>query len=353
MDTELVLAYVILALSLVALYFGWLVWRLVDTSGASPPRPAAARWPRSLQWMVALTVGTACLLGVQVLLGISIGALALLADSAHGAADFASYMLASFVEYFKFRFGADAITARASAQLDQASAGFSVLIVMATSICVCAEAARSLRAAEPQGPKDGLGSAMLVVAALGMALNGSLLALKMWMGSRPSSPDAAPNAPLPEGPPAPLPEDVPQDAPARDRRAPRKGSGARVPRVSTPGGGSDMRLSLHDAFHPGCRNGQCAIPGCGAEHNLNEYGVVLHVATDVARTFLMVIAGALLKAGVFKNSAYVDAVCAWMIAGCVTLGSVWMLGIACRSVEQPSANLKGFSAKGEVSYGAA
>jgi len=60
-----------------------------------------------------------------------------------------------------------------------------------------------------------------------------------------------------------------------------------------------------------------------------------------------VIAGALLKAGVFKNSAYVDAICAWMIAGCVTLGSVWMLGIACRSVEQPSANLKGFSAKGE------
>lgn len=342
METELILAYVILALSLVALYFGWLVWRLVDTSGASPSRPVAARLPRSLRWMVALTVGTALLLGVQVLLGISIWSLALLADSAHGAADFASYMLASFVEYFKFQFGAGAINARASAQLDRASAGFSVVIVMATSICVCAEAARSLRAMEPQDSIDGLGSAMLVVAALGMALNGSLLAVKMWMDSQPD-----------EVALAGAPEDVPQVAPVRERRTPRRGSGAKVPRFCTPGGGSDVRLSLHAAFHPGCHDGQCAIQSCGVEHNLNVYGVVLHVATDVARTFLMVIAGALLKAGVFVNSAYVDAICAWMIAGCVTLGSVWMLGVACHSGDLPPASLKGLGAKGEASYGAA
>jgi len=183
---------------------------------------------------------------------------------------------------------------------------------------------------------------MLVVATLGMALNGSLLALKMWMDSQPLQPEAIA--------PAALPEDVPQDAPSRERRAARQGSGAKVPRFCTPGGGEKVQMSLHAAFHPGCQDGQCAL---GAEHNLNVYGVVLHVATDVARTFLMAVAGGLLKAGVFKNSAYVDAICAWMIAGCVTLGSVWMLGAACRGPDQPPAGWKGRGAQGEASYGAA
>lgn len=339
MDTELILAHVVLALSLVALLVGFVVWRIADTSGASPPCSSAPPpWPHSLQWMVTLTMATACLLSVQMLLAISIGSLALLADSAHSAADFASYTLTSFVEYLKFRFGVRAINSKASAQLDRASAGFSVLIVLATSLCVCGEAVRRLRATG-QAEEEGLGSAMLVVAGLGMVLNGGMLGLKMWMNSQPN---VCPPCPTPkcdnsldaraqrlldarEGKSGCPPSCQPKDE--RERQNLRPGAGAgQTPRPQPSASATDVQPGLHDMIHPGCQGGSCG----SREQNLNVSGVVLHVGSDVVRTLLMFITGALLRAGVLRNSAAVDAVSSCLIAGCVTLGCAWMLGRACK-----------------------
>lgn len=347
MDTELIAAYTILALSLVALflYVGYFVGRYLSTDGGPPARPHVpfSLWPWSLQWMVALTAATGALLVVQVLLGVSIGALSLLADSAHGAADLGSYTLATFVEYFKFRFGSESINSRAAAQLDRASAGFSILVVMATSICVCAEATERLMSHD-HVVENGLGSAMMVVAGLGFVMNGTLLALRGWLQQEMEGPAVLAAPPAPEPPAAPIRQSARRQASAAQKAQ------QKAPRFCVPSkasSGQSLRQSLHAAFHPGClghgEDDSCSVQGCSIGHNLNLYGVVLHVGSDVARTLLMFVAGAMVRAGLFKNSAAVDAVCACFIAGMVTLGSVWLLGVACRSVQPADAEAGSFA----------
>merc|ERR1719188_87214 len=182
------------------------------------------------------------------------------------------------------------------------------------------------------------------------------------MNSQPSVCPPCPPEGVPKGSSSGPPEDSSLDARAqrllsapkegRERQDRRPGAGARkTPRPQPPGGAADdlqaglHEAGLHDALHPGCQDGHCAA----REQNLNVSGVVLHVGSDVARTLLMFVTGALLRAGVLKNSAAVDAVCSCLIAGCVTLGCAWMLGKACRPLEQPSANVEGRGATGSVS----
>mmetsp|Transcript_62390 Transcript_62390/g.193373 ORF Transcript_62390/g.193373 Transcript_62390/m.193373 type:complete len:345 (-) Transcript_62390:223-1257(-) len=308
MESELAIAYIILFFAIVAVVVCYLIHRHVGHSVSLrqsevdvPPPPVPTSWPWELTWLACLTSATAALLIVQIVLGVVVGALLLLADSAHGAADCATYGLAAFVEYMKYTFGRQAVSAETSSRIDRASALFSIVVVLGTSIAVLVEAGLQLRRLRGGEDAETLGDAMLVVAALGMCLNLALL----WLHSR-------------------LSGGAPEPGKARVRSSCHRGQGRRA---------AGWRATLHSAFHPGCSRRCQSAPGCAPEEvsNLNVYGVLLHVCTDVLRTLTMLVVGVLVRCGVLKNPVRVDACVAVFICACVLLGSLWLLRVVVSS----------------------
>jgi len=332
MESELIIAYIILFFSFVALLVCYLIHRLFVNSheeqlaeGVPPPPPPPTTWPWELTWLAWLTAATIALLIVQIVLGVLTHTLLLLADSAHGAADAATYVLAAFVEYTKYSFGRRSVSRKVRDYIDQASALFSVSVVVVTSVAVAVEA--SLRMWRRDGKEDieSLGTAVLVVACLGACLNLSLL----WVHSKMSS-----NGHV---------EDATQGRGGRRRRE----------ETDNHGTGS-LKLSLHAVLHPGC--GSCTSTSSDTQaaqgQNFNVYGVLLHVCTDVVRTLLLVVVGVLVRCGVLKDADRVDAISSIIICGCVTLGSVWLFRAAFAGLGRSSLACVGESQLPTASHGA-
>lgn len=337
MESELLVAYIILGFAGCAVLIAFFCWRIFKSSEGTKkpdiegvPPPPAALWPPGLRWLVLLTSCTAALLVLQLVLGYLTHALVLVADAAHGAADCATYFLAAFLEFLKHSFGTKAVTPLVIGRLDRASACFSIVVVLTNSVVVAIEAGMQVSAgSEHQRGEAHLGAAMLIIACLGLAMNLSLLLLSVWMHHGHAS------------------ETLTSDSETSPRsRSPRK---KRDRLRCLPG--PPEKLSLHGAFHPGCQ-GTCST---GTGPNLNLYGVILHVGTDVLRTLLMLVVGALVQCRVLgSNLAKVDAICAFAVCGCVLLGSVYLVrsAIVGASNDNTSPTLRATAALPPSLYGA-
>mmetsp|Transcript_110385 Transcript_110385/g.293205 ORF Transcript_110385/g.293205 Transcript_110385/m.293205 type:complete len:347 (-) Transcript_110385:77-1117(-) len=315
MESELVIAYIILFFALLAVLVCCVIHQRVrkqasakhdpEVPEVAPPPPPPTSWPWQLTWLATLTGATLALLVLQVALGLLTGALLLLADAAHGAADAATYGLAAFVEFMKYSFGRQAVGREVGARADKASALFSALVVSVTSVAVAVEA--GIRVWKRTGREDSetLGDAMLIVASLGVCMNLALL----WLHSHLSRGSEGEEA-------------LERASPRAAGRSPARGGRPRR---------AGVRFSLHAALHPGCQ-GDCQSPEtpllASEGQNLNVYGVLLHVCTDVVRTLLMLVVGVLVRRGILLDAPRVDAICAIVICGCVVLGSAWLLRTA-------------------------
>jgi Co/Zn/Cd efflux system component len=320
MNGELLVAYLIIGFAVIAVLIGAVWWRIFKTGAhkrrddverlsrandVEPPPMAQSdeAWPAQLRWLIWLVVLTAVVLVVQLVLGYWTKALVLVADAAHGAADCASYFLAALLEYLKHHFGKNSIDAKVARRLDKASACFSILIVLATSLVAAVTAGLQLSHANTnpgEAEEVNLGGAMTIIACLGLAVNATLLIVQRSCISKAESPAQEVHSP---------------------RAARRKDTQARTKRWKCI-----PNISLHQAFHPGCQDSKCAGQG---ESNLNLYGVILHVGTDVLRTALLLIIGILVQHGVLGgNLSKVDAICSFVILGFVVLGSGWLLASA-------------------------
>lgn len=203
-----------------------------------------------------------------------------------------------------------------------------------------------------------IGPAILVFALVSLAVNMSLLAFRFKEESPPTAeasdmpPASPPTIVLPSssdedaetGDSPPVPAAHPGRRPAR--KSPKgEASPARArlsPTVDIPDGvpSPDDVASpskwLHAAFHPGCDG--CDDESCSGsettgqvptatseakqkEKNLNLYGATLHLATDVVRSFIVLLTGLALKSGIVNDVARTDAVCALLVGVCVLVGS--------------------------------
>lgn len=112
-------------------------------------------------------------------------------------------------------------------------------------------------------------------------------------------------------------------------------------RRERPRRGRNPRMQmLHDAFHPGCRDPGCDDSSCAKgdevpsswSANLNVYGALLHLATDVIRSIVVLVAGVLVQSGLLKDAARTDAICALVVGFCVFAGSAAFLGSSLSSL---------------------
>lgn len=62
-----------------------------------------------------------------------------------------------------------------------------------------------------------------------------------------------------------------------------------------------------------------------AEDNLNVYGALLHVATDVLRSVIIFVAGSLMHSGLITDAFRADAICSLLVCACVACGSLPIL----------------------------
>jgi Co/Zn/Cd efflux system component len=303
-----------------------------------------------LGWLAALVATSFLLLILQLAAGFSTGALTLIADSAHTAADTVSYGFNWLVERAKrsAAISQSDKASRASVRFDAWSAVFSVGILLCTSACASADAFHRLFGndaksdAENKGKEDlGLiGHALLGFAIVSTVVNVLLLVLhRCRLGA--SSVKDVPLAPPPSlsdamvPPPPPPPLAIPRQG-GRDRAAKR----------------SKVAL-LHQAFHPSCDLANCPIGSeaevaaspdsstdgierSGAstreETNLNLYGAVLHLFTDVLRSVVILAVGLLVELGVIRDAGYADAICAIVVSICIVVGSLALLRAAAKSL---------------------
>jgi Co/Zn/Cd efflux system component len=101
---------------------------------------------------------------------------------------------------------------------------------------------------------------------------------------------------------------------------------------------------LHQAFHPNCNDADCSashnitsVPAPDAsnseivekeESNLNLYGAVLHLLTDVLRSLVILVVALLVEFGVIRDAPSADAICAIAVSLCIILGCVPLLRAA-------------------------
>ncbi|CAK0909096.1 unnamed protein product [Prorocentrum cordatum] len=286
-----------------------------------------------LMWLGALATGSFLQLAVQLGLAMMSGSLTLIADMGHACADVVSYIATYLVECTKVDLmrKTHSDTQRTVARIDAASGLLSCMLVAGTSAHAAIDAIRRLRGgSEPDG--TSIGFAMLMFACFSTVVNAALLAAR-YVG--PLAPPAEPSElqPLlaPRVPPVPSPA-VP--------------SGGR----ERPGRGRNRGLQiLHAALHPSCRDPGCSDADCdrgnGAPSswsaNLNMHGALLHLATDVIRSIVVLAAGLLLQAGVLRDAGRADAVCALVVGFCVLAGSAAFLGSSLTSLRSALSSASG------------
>jgi len=360
-----------------------------STTHAAAERGAGAPVQRAaLRWLGALVVVSVALLVAQLAVGLWSGSLTLIADSAHAGADTVTYAFSYLVELLKARAGPRPGRSLAAKRVDAISAAFSALVIVGTSAYASIDAVERLLDkgdhADAGGHPDtsdedldrGIGRALLGFAVAGTLANCALLLLhrrrlaatatrgpataplQQWATAEPVPEVAAAAEQVPPPPvlvtggcsPPPPPSAVrgargrPR-APGEQRRAPAR----RKERIAW----------LHSAFHPGCdagcllSGGDAAAAGLGsgdaaevsattslpapllqpgssapsAEHaeNLNVHGALLHLLTDVIRSFVILGAGVLVQCGAFADAARADALCALLVSACVVAGSLALL----------------------------
>lgn len=335
-------------------------------SGNTDSVEAAQRRDRgALSWLAALVATSLLLLVFQLAAGFGTGALTLIADSAHTAADTVSYAFNWFVERAKCSTGATQSRSaqRASARFDAFSAIFSVVIVLGTSACATADALRRLRSEPAVDPATAstqedltlIGPALLGFAVLSMVANCGLLALHRRRESAAKASTAL-SSPLPAAAPPPPPPLELEAAPVPPPPAGATGRPGRKDRERAARRGAQMAW-LHQAFHPSCNSASCSIShdaetspsgeklpdeGAGAtggstvhvesdadkDTNLNLYGAVLHLITDVLRSLVILVVAILVQLGVLRDAPTADAICAVAVSACILLGSVPLLRTA-------------------------
>lgn len=327
----------------------------------------------ALGWLSALVLVTLTLLVGQLFIGVLAHSLTLIADSAHTGADAVSYAFSYAVEFAKTRAVSSSGQRRLVVRLDVLSAVFSVVVIAGTSWYAAVDAWRRL--AEP-GAANGevagghggqedrfIGPALLAFAVASTLANVALLELHRRRRQSVSSgvvnptseqgPSPLPPAPTtfqPPPPPAPPPPPPPPAAFAQGRRDRRRGE--------TRGAARREQVAwLHQAFHPNCADDACPLgttasasvgetPGSGGsqevellergeasvkiqpdpeEDNLNLYGALLHLFTDVLRSVVIFVAGVLVQCGAVRNPAKTDAICALIVSACVVAGSAALL----------------------------
>jgi len=293
-----------------------------SSQGATPTERA------QLLWLGALATGSFAQLAVQLGLAMMSGSLTLIADMGHACADVVSYIATYLVECTKvdLRLKSDGDTQRAVVRIDAVSGLLSCLLVAGTSAHAAVDAVRRLRGGSGPDGTSLIGFAMITFSCFSTTVNATLLAARYVGPLAPPDQDSelqpllAPNVPTPV-------------APAGRRERPRRGRNPQQP--------TRPRLQmLHDAFHPGCRDPGCDDSGCekGGEApsswsaNLNVYGALLHLATDVIRSIVVLVAGVLVQSGLLKDAARTDAICALVVGFCVFAGSAAFLGSSLSSL---------------------
>lgn len=335
-------------------------------------RTAAQR--AALWWLGALVAVSVLLLFTQVVLGVLCHSLTLVADSAHAGADAVTYGFAYLVELAKTRVGSRLGRPGAAARLDALSALFSAVLIIGTSLYTSVDALRRLTSGavvEPHGVdrlKSSVGAEdvhLIGPALLGFAVAstvancGLLLLHRMRLQAvaseqgGPPPPAVAPPPPLakfrflpPQAPHAAV-EHVPPPPPPPPPPAVAEGDRGRLAarreqrRLRPPPAPREKLAWLHAAFHPGCDlSGGCQSSSCGppagaatatvpeatqAEENLNVYGALLHLVTDVLRSVVIFVAGVLVQCKLLGDAERADAACSLVVSACVVCGSAALL----------------------------
>lgn len=349
-------------------------------SGIMHPRTPAIDSSRrsALNWLAALVATSLLLLIFQVGAGFATGALTLIADSAHTAADAVSYAFSWFVERAKCSVdGVQSEKAKGAAvRFDIISAVFSVFIVLGTSACATADAIRRLRGPGSElGAKAAadndlglIGPALLGFAILSTAANCGLLALhqRRQLAAAPAAPVPAPSTPElgdSQGDSEDsfmcspcLPPPMPVQAKALPEGSATNSSTlvySKRSRERAARRAKHMKW-LHQAFHPSCSDADCPVdgkatsnpyhpdngvdpPGSKADFgvafaddqsNLNLYGAVLHLITDVLRSLVILVVALLVQLGIIRDAPTADAMCAIAVSICILCGSVALLRAA-------------------------
>jgi len=287
---------------LVMLSVTWLVLIRVYGLEAPPAEVYGERGKPARDWLATLTCASVVLCVVQVSLGYSVHSLTLLADVGHSANDTLMYALAFFVEMVKMRFGQMALTRSFVALLDGVSAIFSVFVVTSTTALAVMTAIERLRQHPLEQTDQGtVGMALIFFSSLTLVVGVGMLYLHaQWSTGTARSTG--------EGHPLLAETDC----------LPCEAEGMRPMDI------------LHTIFHPGCDN-QCMVTKGetgAADLNLNMYGVLLHLTTDVLRTFVMLVAGLLAISGTVSNR--LDSVASLVVGGCVLLGSLALVFVTCQ-----------------------
>jgi len=328
----------------------------------------------SQRWLGWLTLATALLFIVQLLLGVGAGALTLLADLGHTGGDVATYAFGYLAEVAKADLSRrSSVSSHIAGWVDTTAASVSVAVVVCTSLAAMTTALARLHmhAAKqnnrPETDFRHIGRALISFGCLNLVMNIGLLVMHSRLATE------SPSRSLPTSGGSPSPQ---QDW--RQRKSPQsvtRGSFALadmelicVPCTSAPAAEnvtspslprqrtSEDRMDwLHMAFHPGCSHGRCnhggrtALPPSAGDKseepatNLNVHGALLHVATDVFRSLVIFVAGVLIQMGILRDAAWADAVCAILVGCCVILGSAAMIrvaiGLACSPYTIPRSHM--------------
>lgn len=304
----------------------------------STPTPAASPAERWLWMCFTVSTFVFCL---QVVLGWWAQSLTLLADSPHSAADTLGFAVAVFIERSKHD-----LDKTVAERIDALSAGFNVVLLLVTCGVATWQSLSRLSATNmPEEDADAdlrkMGTGLLIFSISTTLLNIILLCLTPQQGAA-------------EEAGAALPKEISRSSTATTL------SDAGLP----PKGASNSSQSkinfLHGIFHHrgcACHNvssqGEDDAPSSSGassstETSLNMYGAMLHIATDVIRSVVILFAGILVLCGVFSNPFKADAVAAVIVGICVILGSADLIrklvkqlgGEACTPVPRSTSGLQ-------------
>eukprot|EP00928_Gymnodinium_smaydae_P000537 TRINITY_DN10203_c1_g2_i2.p1 TRINITY_DN10203_c1_g2~~TRINITY_DN10203_c1_g2_i2.p1 ORF type:complete len:425 (+),score=54.80 TRINITY_DN10203_c1_g2_i2:68-1342(+) len=307
-----------------------------------------------MRWLRLLACSSFGLLLLQLVLGYSAHSLTLLADSAHSAADVVVYAFAFYAEGLKRDSEGDTVQTKVlwidvmSAFLTLSAAVVPCVFAMYTAAGVLGWSDNSKRTGQSgnvfaETASIAMGGAMLAFAVISMFTNVSLMLYHLWTNASEKS-EATPE-----------PEFCPRISGPGARKRKTEGEGESKcgkekcededkcesksscdSEDKDEGKDENKGLqALHMVFHPGCTCKSFSGAGSsGASYNfkdagsgtmyenLNTYTAFLHLAADITRSVVMLIAGALVFAEIVKDPVRTDAICSIIVGACVLMGAI-------------------------------